>query len=303
MRSLATLAVVLLSINVFIANLGAAPPAEPIEFSAETVMKAPQRQVATGKLYMGKDGTRRESTRDGKQIIQITNHKNRVTWILFPEEKTYLERQGPQTQPATATPKSGAVDPCAGVPESVNCKKSGSELVHGREADKWEIISQHQGQTQRVVMWIDKERGFPIKQQFPGGASEFRLMGKETLNGRATEKWEITQTRKQMQPRHSGQQQSPQTTRSVQWYDPQLDLAIREEYPGGYVRELTKIQVGPQPASLFELPPGYSKKQMPAQPRGDQQRGRQGYPQQQRGDQRRGQPPAYPQQQRGQGGY
>jgi hypothetical protein len=297
MRSLATLAAVVLPINLIFTSLGAAPEAEIIEFSAETVVKAPQRQVARGKMYIGKDGTRKESERDGKKIIQITNHRDRVAWILFPDEKSYLERRGGAAPPATQTQKSGAVDPCAGAPQSVTCRKAGSEMVHGRETDKWEIVTQKQGQTQSTVMWIDKERGFPIKQQFPDGSSEFRLIGKETINGRETEKWEITQIRKptqQSQQRQPSQQQGPQTTRSVQWYDPKLDLAIREEYPGGYVRELTNIQVGPQSASLFELPQGYTKKQMPTQRKGDQRRGQPAYPQQQRGQGGNSAPGTYP---------
>ncbi len=307
MRNLTTLAAVLLPVNLLITNLGAAPEAHVVEFSAETVITTPQKQPVRGKMYIAKDGTRKESVRDGKKVIQIINNKDRVAWILFPAEKTYLERRGEAPPPDTATPKSGAVDPCAGAPQNVTCQKAGSEMVHGRETDKWEIVTQKQGKTQRVVMWIDKERGFPVKQQFPGGGTEFRLIGKETLNGRDTEKWEITQTRQQTQQRQQrqpspqqrqpGSQQRPQTTRSLQWYDPQLDLAIREEYPGGYVRELINIQVGPQAASLFELPEGYTKKQMPSQQRGGQQRGPQSYPQQQRG------PQTYPQQPRGQGGY
>ena len=75
---------------------------------------------------------------------------------------------------------------------------------------------------------------------------ELKVVGRETLGGRATEKWEMTQTRGGGEPVHS-----------YQWYDPKLGVAIREELPGGYVREMSDIRVGKQPDSLFEVPRGY----------------------------------------------
>jgi len=73
------------------------------------------------------------------------------------------------------------------------------------------------------------------------------MIGVETLNGRTVEKWQMT-----LSP--PGQK----SQKSIRWFDLQLNLAIREEYPGGYVRELKNIRVGPQPESLFSIPAGYS---------------------------------------------
>jgi hypothetical protein len=72
------------------------------------------------------------------------------------------------------------------------------------------------------------------------------MTGRETVNGRTAEKWEMTVER-----------EDGQTQRSYLWYDPVLKMAIREEFPGGYVRELTDIRIGPQPDSLFRVPGGY----------------------------------------------
>jgi hypothetical protein len=243
----------------------AADDGPPIEFSAETVNSGPKGQPMTGKMYIGKSGLRREYTQQDKQVIEIINESQHAAWLLFPDEKTYLEqRRDPQKAPAGAKPDPS--NPCAGAPDTVTCSNLGVEDVHGRKADKWEIISSHQGRTTRTVQWIDQERHVALKQEFPGGSSEYRMIGKETVNGRETEKWEFTQQRNQ------------KTSRSVQWYDPKLKLAVREELPGGYIRELKNIQEGAQPVSLFELPQGYSKKEMPAQqqkgPGSDQQRER-----------------------------
>jgi hypothetical protein len=236
-----------------------------VEFSAESVSHGPEEQSMSSKMFVGKNGTRKEFSHEGKRVIEIVNPSKHVTWMLFPDKKTYLERRlgpPPGSKPAA---KPDAANPCAGAPESVSCRKLGVERVNGREAVKWEIVSSRQGRTMRTMQWIDQERGIPIKQEFPGGSSEYRMIGEETVNGRKTEKWEYVQYR----------QKDDKTTRTLQWYDPILKMPIREEMPGGYSRELRNIQVGPQPASLFELPQGYEKKEMPRQGRGGGRESRQ----------------------------
>jgi hypothetical protein len=57
-----------------------------------------------------------------------------------------------------------------------------------------------------------------------------------------------------------------QSMKSTQWYDPELQIAIREELPGGYFRELRSIQLGPQPDHLFSVPDGYRLVQPQQQP-------------------------------------
>ena len=241
-----------LAIAVF-ALLAAGAPA--IEFSADTLDTGPEDQRVFGKMFVGKNGFRRESTQQDKRVIEIMNQLEQVSWILFPEEKTYYERPGGLLPQAFGEEgKAGVIDPCDDAPESMRCKKLGIEAVRGRETEKWEMVSAYRGQTSRMIQWIDRARGIPIKQEFPGGSSEYRMLGKEILSGRETEKWEHIQS----------QQQGQRSLRTVLWYDPKLNLTIREELPGGQVRELKNIQEGPQPASLFELPQGYTKKQMPS---------------------------------------
>lgn len=223
-----------------------------VEFSAETVSSGPKGQSMKGKMYVGKNGLRREYIQQDKQVINIINESQHMAWLLFPDEKTYLEqRRNPQLAPVGA--KSDPLNPCAGAPQSVTCSNLGVEDLYGRKADKWEIVSTRQGHTVRTVQWLDQERHVALKQEFPGGNSEYQMIGKEVINGRETEKWEFVEQRNQ------------QTSRSVEWYDPELKLAVREELPGGYIRELKNIQPGAQPASLFELPQGYKKKEMPVQ--------------------------------------
>lgn len=46
---------------------------------------------------------------------------------------------------------------------------------------------------------------------------------------------------------------------STEWYDKELKIVIREELPGGYVREMRDIVVGPQDPGLYLVPQGYQQ--------------------------------------------
>lgn len=75
----------------------------------------------------------------------------------------------------------------------------------------------------------------------------------EAMNGRQSEKWEIVVT------------QGEQSMKSLVWVDRALGMPVREEMPGGQVRELRDIRLGAQPADLFRVPQGYRRIEMPKQ--------------------------------------
>lgn len=78
-------------------------------------------------------------------------------------------------------------------------------------------------------------------------------MGAEVVNGVATEKWKTTVS-------------SPQggTHVFLQWIDPKTGIAMRTADPAGkWSQELKNLQVGPQPAGLFEVPKGFQKMTLP----------------------------------------
>lgn len=79
-----------------------------------------------------------------------------------------------------------------------------------------------------------------------------KKLGSETMHGRTTDKWEFVYT------------QEKQTNRSTAWIDRRLRIPIREESDGRW-RELRDIQEGPQPDSLFVVPPGYTEKKIQQQ--------------------------------------
>jgi hypothetical protein len=225
------------------------------QFSADMVRTGANGDTTSGKMYVGDGRMRMEMTQQGREVVRITDTNRQMEWILFPAEQSYIERGAPPGSAQQAEPQaapSAETDPCTGM-QGVTCKRVGVEDVNGRPAVKWEMTATQQGQTLTGVEWLDKERGIPLKQTMPNGQGmELKLLGKETLDGRAVEKWEMTNT----VPGHD-------STRTVQLYDPELKLAIREEFPGGYVSELKNIRIGPQPDNLFVVPAGYSRMTMP----------------------------------------
>jgi len=145
----------------------------------------------------------------------------------------------------------------------LTCRELGEEEISGRAAVKWEMIASHQGQTMKSTQWIDKERGVPLRQEMPNGqTTELSFVAKETLDGRAVEKWEMVATMPNQSP-----------TRTFQWFDPELELAVRQEFPGGFVSELKSVSVGKQPDHLFSIPAGYERISAPQAMPGEAQGG------------------------------
>jgi len=223
------------------------------EFSAEMVQRGPEGEMSSGKMYVGDGRMRSEMLHQGQEVVRITDENRGVEWILFPEQKKYMERQlGTGGAPQPAAKASPASDPCAGMP-GLTCRKLGEEAINGRNAVKWEMVASHQGKTMKSTQWIDTERGVPLRQEMPNGqVTELKFVAKETLDGRPVEKWEMVATMPN-QPE----------TRTFQWFDPELDLAVRQEFPGGFVSELKNVSVGKQPDHLFSIPAGYERMSAP----------------------------------------
>ncbi len=225
------------------------------QFSADTVQTGPQGQSVVGKTYVGDNRMRNEGTQDGKTYVQVVDNVKNVSYIILPDQKSYMEMALPPMAPPSAQGK--PVDPCAGL-QGVTCRKLGAEAVTGRAATKWEISGNAGGQTRTETRWIDDQRGDVLKVQASDGSGmEQRLVGNESYEGRAVEKWEISVLRPGQQP-----------IRSVQWLDPELGIPVRQQGPDGSIRELRNIRVGPQPGDLFTVPASFQKiqPQVPAQP-------------------------------------
>jgi len=242
------------SCGLCVLGLAAAAPSlaqtAPPQFSAELVQQGPNGQTSTSKMYVGDERTRIEMSQQGQDIVRITDLKRHVEWVLFPQQHQYMEHQlppGPPVHPGAARP-SPAAGPCVGMP-GMTCRKLGDETINGRAAVKWEMEMSREGKTMKSTQWIDKDRGVPLRQEFPNGQTvELKYIGPDTLEGRKVEKWEMATTLPNRPPIHA-----------FQWYDPTLKLMVRQESPGGLSMQLKNIQVGKQPDHLFSIPAGYER--------------------------------------------
>jgi hypothetical protein len=88
--------------------------------------------------------------------------------------------------------------------------------------------------------WDNVEKQF----QSPSPLSNCKKLGTETLNGRET-------------IRHQGSSADGKT--GYAWIDPKIRYLVKLEGPEGAGRELSNVQEGAQPATLFELPKDYTK--------------------------------------------
>lgn len=216
---------------------GAASPAA-VEFSADTVQTDPQKNQRVGHIFVGKSLVRSEMQQNGQPVVNIIDTDNQITWVVYPQQRSYIEYRM-ESAKSMAEPGS----PCEGLPGST-CTKLGEENIHGRPATKWQVTVASQAGAVQSTQWIGKQRSILLRQEVQGGpVMEQRMLEVEQLHGRTVEKWEMTVS-----------QGDQPVQRSMRWFDPQLNLAIKEENPGGYIRELRNITIAPQDPALFRVP-------------------------------------------------
>jgi len=85
------------------------------------------------------------------------------------------------------------------------------------------------------------------------GEIERKLVGKETIDGHPTEKYLIT-----FKERNN-------TNKVYQWWATDINFPVKtEDVDGQWKQEYKNIKMGKQDGSLFEIPAGYKKFEMPA---------------------------------------
>lgn len=220
---------------------GCAVPAIAAEYSADIVESSPQGIISLSKLYVSGENSRRETGRRGQQIVEISAAGTGEVWTLFPSEHTYLVRAVGQGATMSENPCSGRSD--------IRCMKLGTLELDGREVDHWEVVSRDGAGRGRHQYWMDTERGIPLRLESADGTrSAWHLEGMDRIEGRHVEKWRISE-----------EQPGRASTFYFRWMDPELNIPVREELPGGFVRKVHNIRVGPQPEHLFSIPVGYRR--------------------------------------------
>ena len=219
-----------------------------VEFSATAVQKAPGRPDNKKQMYVGKDMVRAESMLNNTLLVEIVKTKEQLRLFLIPGEKIYMQQNSPRPDMPDLSPKPASSNPCEGMKDT-SCEMLATEMINDRQAEKWEFTLKQGDQIFLSLHWIDVEHRMLVREFLPDGTlTELSPLGAETINGRHSEKW-LWQL--------AGPGGQVQT--ATQWYDPELKMTIREEMPGGFVRELRDIKTGSQDKALFEIPDGYKR--------------------------------------------
>jgi outer membrane lipoprotein-sorting protein len=136
-------------------------PRPVVDYSADVVMamshgSGGEPMTIAGKLYASGKKERRETTMMGRTSVIITRRDKKVSWILIPERKMYMEHQ------ATAQEE----DPYAAWEAAgVTLTKLGQETVNGVQATKYRAdAAAKDGHTDTGLLWMTKEN-IPVRME------------------------------------------------------------------------------------------------------------------------------------------
>jgi hypothetical protein len=117
----------------------------------------------------------------------------------------------------------------------------------------WNIM---RGEKMYMEMPLDLSNKPKIEEKFEGEL-ERKEVGKETVNGHPTTKYLIT---------YKVDKKKEQV---YQWVATDINFPVKTAaVDGSWTQEFKNIKLGPQQQSLFEVPAGYNKMQMPKMPGG-----------------------------------
>jgi outer membrane lipoprotein-sorting protein len=125
------------------------------EFSADSITTY-GGHVSKGKVYLKGNNMRHENTAAGQTAIVILRADKKVTWLLQPAQKTYMEMR--------ATKMKGAYSPgWEKEVEKLAVRKSlGTEMMNGQLCDK--AFYTYRDKTMgTMTLWVSKRLKFPVK--------------------------------------------------------------------------------------------------------------------------------------------
>ncbi|OPY89886.1 MAG: hypothetical protein A4E72_00917 [Syntrophus sp. PtaU1.Bin208] len=131
--------------------LALALPAYSLEFAADMIVKHGNSKQ-TGNTAMKGEKMRTQMT--GQPSYTIVRPDRRVTWMVMPAQRSYLEMKYDPNQAVKAgnAPKA-----------EVSRKLIGSETVNGYPAKKYEVTVKTEGKTERIFQWIAAGFEIPVK--------------------------------------------------------------------------------------------------------------------------------------------
>jgi len=128
----------------------AAAAANAAEFSADMVMKGPDGQTMSGKVFVKGQKIRQEMQQGGERVITILRMDKKLSWVLMVDEKVYMEMKM----------RESAEDPSlVEKADPAKIRRLGKETVNGFVCEKIQVTDKNAVITQ----WISEELGWPIK--------------------------------------------------------------------------------------------------------------------------------------------
>lgn len=121
-----------------------------LEFSADLIIQPKGEDAIKGKIYVKGDKVRQEIAEEGENQIMIIRPDKKVTWMISPDEKTYME------MPYQAEDKT--FEEWTDEREK-NSKLIGDENVSGLQTRKFESMEDGE----KTYFWVSKKFPFPVK--------------------------------------------------------------------------------------------------------------------------------------------
>jgi hypothetical protein len=234
-KSLLVTLIVLTSIN-----------AHAVSFTADAVQHR-GAEVSHAKMYWNDGNVRLEYMDQGVPMVQIFDNKNnKVVW-LDAAKKVYIEREltDQQAVPVTAGAEK-KYSPCDDFPDA-ECTRLKSAELNDRQTDKWLITFEVNGRDQHVFQWIDKKHQILVRQENPDGSVlDVKILDGQEVNGRQVRRVDMNAI-----------DSAGNSVHAVQWYDPTLDIVVRQQANDGAIDELRNIRIETIKAEMFAIPDGY----------------------------------------------
>ncbi len=211
-----------------------------------TAMSKTNNLTSSSKVFVKDNKVRIEYAANDEKFIQISNPSKKRSWVLLEKDKTYIESKTSMD----LLPKSLKINLkklCK--PKNIKCFKGKEKWINGKKTREWKIELYKNKSKTVSYLWVDSVSGIPIKQKYADGSyTELKFIKNELVNNRKTQKWQLTLVNRLKQKIHV-----------YQWFDPKLNLTIKELYPDNSVKELKNIKIKKLKDSLFTLPKGYVK--------------------------------------------
>ena len=222
-------------------------PLYAASFAADAVQIRGE-SVSQARMYWLDGNVRFEYIEDEVPMAQIFDNKNNKIIWLDNKSKLYLERDMPESEKVITGNKSKKTDdPCKQFldAECVFLKKA---KINGRDADKWLITFDNNGQDFHVFQWIDAKYKNILRQENSDGSGlNVDIEEDHEVNGRKVRKLTMVAI-----------SASGKRKQGTQWYDNELDIVVRQEYQSDVIDELRNIEVGKVSKQKFVVPEDYA---------------------------------------------